>query len=281
MKTILVPCDFSANANKALNYAAEIAKLSGAAIIILHVTDLTHASINENAVLPDSFDKDIIDNANQNLDTLTTSTRQITKGKVEYQLYNGFVTDAIEHAAKENNADIIIMGTLGNSHKRETLFGSITAKMISHSAIPVIAVPLHYHWEPVQNILLAINHFKESPVLLQPIIWMATLLNAPVHVTIFTDEENAEAADYLQNKRDIELFCRNIQHEHPELNILATPVYGHHFEEAIKTYIQKNNTGMLVMITHKRNFIESIFNRSSTKKMSYHTNIPLLSIPVH
>ena len=65
MKTILVPSDFSPNANKALNYAAQIAKLSGASIIIVHVTDLTHASMNENVILPESFDKEIIDNAHK------------------------------------------------------------------------------------------------------------------------------------------------------------------------------------------------------------------------
>ncbi|HSN61899.1 MAG TPA: universal stress protein [Ferruginibacter sp.] len=281
MKTILVPSDFSLNANKALNYAAEIAKLSGAAIIIIHVTDLTHASLNENVILPESFDKEIIDSANQKLDILVKATREITNAKVEKQLYNGFITDAIQQAVKENNADLIVMGTLGNSGVREKLFGSITAKLISHVGVPVLAIPLLYEWEPPENILLAINHYNESPDIIEPLIKLATLLKAPVHVTVFTDELKAEPVDYLQNKKDITLFCNNMQQQHPHLNVIPTLVYGHNFEEAIKSYITKNNTGMLVMITHKRNFIESIFNRSMTKKMSYHTNIPLLSIPIH
>jgi len=281
MKTILVPSDFSLNANKALNYAAEIAKLSGAAIIIIHVTDLTHASMNENVILPESFDKEIIDNANQKLDILVKATREITNAKVEKQLYNGFITDAIQQAVKENNADLIVMGTLGNSGVREKLFGSITAKLISHISVPVLAIPLLYEWEPPENILLAVNHYNESPEIIQPLITLANLLKAPVHVTVFTDELKAEPVDYLQNKKDITLFCNNMQQQHPQLNIIPTLIYGHNFEEAIKSYITNNNTGMLVMITHKRNFIESIFNRSMTKKMSYHTNIPLLSIPVY
>jgi nucleotide-binding universal stress UspA family protein len=281
MKTILVPSDFSPNANKALNYAAQIAKLSGASIIIVHVTDLTHASMNENVILPESFDKEIIDSANQKLDILVTATQEITNGKVEKQLYNGFITDALQQAAKENKADLIIMGTLGDSGVREKLFGSITAKIISHAGVPVLAIPLLYEWEPPQNILLAINHFKESPELLKPLIWIAGLLKATVNVTVFTDVDDADAVDFLQNKRDIELFCSNMQHANPQLKVLAAPVYGNHFEEAITNYIASNKTDLLGMITHKRNFLESIFNRSMTKKMSYHTNIPLLSIPVH
>ncbi len=281
MQIILVPTDFSLNANKALNYAAEVAKVSGAAIIIVHVTNLTHAAINENVILSETLDKEVMERANQELDILVTATQEITRGKVEKQLYNGFITDAIQQAALENKADLIIMGTLGNSGIREKLFGSITAKLISHLPVPLLAVPLMHEWQPPKNILLAINDFQESPEVLLPLIQLAGPLKAPIHVSVFTNEDNADAVDYLENRRNIESFCMHLQKQHPELIIIPSPVYGHHFEEAIKTYISKNETGLLVMITHKRNFLESIFNRSLTKKMSYHTDIPLLSIPIH
>jgi len=37
---------------------------------------------------------------------------------------------------------------------------------------------------------------------------------------------------------------------------------------------------ILAMLTHKRSFTSSIFNRSMTKQMSYHAKVPLLAIPV-
>ncbi len=280
MKTILVPTDFSPNATKALDYAAQLAQMAGANIVIMHVTDLTHASMNENVILPEAFDKDIIDAANEKLNILVQVTREISGQKVDKQLYNGFVTDAIEEAAKENNADLVVMGTLGNAAIKEKLFGSITAKLISHLPVPILAIPLLYEWEIPKNILLAVNHFDEQPSTLLPIIELARLLGATLNVTIFTNEDRAGAVDYLQHKKDIDLFCRNMQHDFPELNIVPAPVYGHNFEDAITNYIAENPTEMLVMITHKRNFLESIFSRSMTRKMSYHTDIPLLSIPV-
>ena len=281
MKTILVPTDFSLNANKALNYAAELAKLAGASIIILHVTDLTHASINENVILPENFDQEIIDSANKELAILASATAEITGKPVQHQLYNGFVTDAIQQACKENAVDIIIMGTLGNAGIKEKLFGSITAKVISQVAIPVITIPLMYEWEMPKNILLAIKEFKEERSVLSPVITLAKLLSAPIHVSLFTDEDHANAATYLQNSRDITLFAEQLQNAHQEVTVQTAALYGHQFEEAIFDYIAQHQTGLLVMITHKRNFLESIFNKSMTKKMSYHTNIPLLSLPIH
>jgi K+-sensing histidine kinase KdpD len=116
---------------------------------------------------------------------------------------------------------------------------------------------------------------------LNPLLEIARALHAPIHVTVFTDEVKSHAVDYLQNSRDLELFTTRMQAANEDLNIVTAPLYGSQFEEAITTYISANNTGLLVMITHKRNFLESIFNKSLTKKMSYHTNIPLLSLPIH
>lgn len=279
--TILVPTDFSPNAAKALNYAAELAHLVGAGIIIMHATDLTHASINENVVLPQNPDKEIIGTANDKLEVLQKVTAQISGGHVEHQLYNGFVTDAIEQAARENKADLVIMGTLGDTGLREKLFGSITAKVISHVNTPVLAIPLLYDWEPPENILLAINHIDEAPATFTLLTQLVHKLNANLNITIFTNEDKEGPSEFLQHRRDIELFCKKMQHLHPELKILPIPVYGHDFEDAIKTYIAENDTQMLAMVTHKRSFLESIFNKSMTRKMSYHTDIPLLSIPVH
>ena len=281
MTTILVPTDFSPNAAKALNYAAELSRLVGARIIIIHVTDLTHASINENVVLPENPDKEIMRLANDKLEVLAKAAGEISGGTVEKQLYNGFVTDAIEQAAKENSADLVIMGTLGDTGLREKLFGSITARVISHVNIPVLAIPLLYEWEPPENILLAINHIDESPDTFRLLTELVQKLKATLNITIFTNEDKDGPYDYLQHRRDIEIFCKKMQQMHPQIKILPIPVYGHHFEDAIKTYIAENETQMLVMVTHKRSFLESIFNRSMTRKMSYHTDIPLLSIPVH
>jgi nucleotide-binding universal stress UspA family protein len=59
-----------------------------------------------------------------------------------------------------------------------------------------------------------------------------------------------------------------------------------HFEEiasddvtdAIEGHVQATNSDILCMATHRRNLLERIFNRSKTKAIAHHTNIPLLSI---
>ncbi len=281
MKKILVPTDFSSNSKKAIHYAAEIAAASGADICIVHILDIAAAVMSEAIVMQGSLDREMIADAEKKLEELVESTKQVTHGKVASKMVTGLVVDGILEAARENDADMIILGTLGDTALQEKIFGSITAKVIGRADIPVLAVPLQYEWEQPESILLALNNFKEDPSIMDTLIYVAKLFNTPIKVAIFTNDKNSQAVDYLQNKRDVDLFCNNMQHEHPELKIESHPLYGTHFEEAIKTYVKTDKTSLLVMLNHKRNFLESLFHRSMTKKMSYHTDIPLLSLPVH
>ena len=278
MKTILVPTDFSPNANKAFEYAVELAKISKAAIILLYVTDFSHASLNENIILQENYDKELMETTHRQLETMAQAAREVAGVSVSHQVYNGFVTEAIKKAAAKNKADLVLMGTVGNAGVREKLFGSITAAVIGDSDIPVLAIPLLYEWAAPENILLAMHDFTEAPQAIETVFKMAEFFKVPVLITVFTNEEDA-AAEYLSNKRNIEYFCKSKQQQYPSLQITAAPVYGDDFEHAIKAFIATNHTGILAMLTHKRNFIQSIFHRSMTKKMSYHTDIPLLSIP--
>jgi nucleotide-binding universal stress UspA family protein len=280
MKTILVPTDFSPNSDKALEYATEIAKRAGSTIILLHITEATHASLNEYVILEGDYDREIIANANKKLEIMASAAREVAGVQVKYEIYNGFVPDAIKEATKKNHAELVVMGTVGDSGVREKLFGSMTAAVIGKSTVPVLAIPLLAEAEPPANILLAVHDFTEHHELADAAFGLAELFRIPVYVTVFTDERLADAADYIQNRRSIEQFAVSMQDRYPGIAIQSTPIYGTNFEEAIKNYVAANPTGMLVMLTHKRSFLESLFHRSMTKKMSYHTNIPLLSIPV-
>ncbi|HRP54789.1 universal stress protein [Agriterribacter sp.] len=54
---------------------------------------------------------------------------------------------------------------------------------------------------------------------------------------------------------------------------------GNDFENAIEQYINTNGIKLLAMVTYQRSFFERLFYPSISKKMSYHTKIPLLVIP--
>ena len=118
MKTIVVPTDFSPNATKALDFAVQIAKQASAKLIIIHACDLLDIVFKDHIKREEEYNKKIMDEATTSLHLLKESIAETEHLVVETQLYKGLVQDTILFAARENNADLIVMGTLeiGRAH---------------------------------------------------------------------------------------------------------------------------------------------------------------------
>jgi len=114
-----------------------------------------------------------------------------------------------------------------------------------------------------------------------PVFQLANLYNAAVQVAIFTDTDDDYVEDFDEHKKKISVFGNKLKEQFPNTEIFAVHLAGKHFRETLQNWLNENKVDMLVMLTHRRNLIGSIFNSSMTKKMSYHTNIPLLAIPIN
>ena len=279
MNKILVPTDFSLNAVRAIDYAVEIAKLNQATIYIIHACDHLYPTDINNVLSKGDYNKKLTDEAFNNLEMIRRSIEETEQVLVNVQLYNGTITDTIVEAAKEHNADLVIMGTLGVSGVKDKIFGSKTAAVISNSTVPVIAIPLEYDWKLPATFLLAINHFEETSDILYPIFDLAKTFNAEVKIAVFTDEDKG-AAEFVSDAKEIKFTEEKLRHKNSGVVITAEHLSGHHFEESINDYIDKNKIDLIAMTTHKRSFIGSVFNRSITRKMTYHSKVPILALPV-
>ena len=279
MKKILVPTDFSPNAARAIDYAVRIAKLNKATICIIHICDHLYPFTME-SISKEDYNQKITDDALENLEMIRKSIEETEQVAVSTQLYSGTVVDTIPGAAGEHKADLIIMGTLGITGIRDAIFGTNTAKVISNSTVPVLAIPLEYDWSPPSKFLLAINHFDEVNDILDPVFDLAKVFKAEVRLTVFTDDDNPEASDFLVDEKGIKNAEEKLSKNYPGLKITTEHLAGHKFEETINEYIDNKKIDILSMMTHKRTLLGSIFNKSLTRKMSYHSKVPILSIPV-
>jgi nucleotide-binding universal stress UspA family protein len=264
-----------------LDFAVEIASVSRASIILVYVYNLVDTPFREKNALEIKYGLPMEQAAREELELICSGISDSLHIEISSQLYGGTVVSSVLDAATDNGADLIIMGTLGDTGFKEKLIGSITAAVISKSAVPVMAVPLLSEWDIPKNILLAVNHFDETTGNAKPVFKLARYFNSKVIAAVFTDQDTADAEAYIENARGIYSYEKDLEEQYKDVPIEPVKLYGHKFQEAIDGYIENNKVDMLAMFTHKRNFVESIFNRSVTKKMSYHTNIPLLAIPVN
>ncbi len=268
MKKILVPTDFSPNADKALNYAVEIARRSESELTIVHAVEAYN--IEEATKV-----------AEDKMALLKKSISDAEKLQVTTKIYNDSSVNSIITAIQDIKPDLVVMGTLGSSGVKELVYGSRTGNVISQSPVPVLAVPLLSDWNAPKNILMAVNDFTVNKKLTDPVFTLAALYNASVQVAVFTDTVDDYVEDYDEHARKIALFGSHLKELYPNTEIHAVHLAGKHFRDSLQSWITDNQIDMLVMHTHRRNLIGSIFNSSMTKKMSYHTNIPLLAIPIN
>jgi len=281
MKKILVPTDFSANADKALEFAVQIARKAKATIVLVHACDLLELTFKDNLGLKKEYNRNLVKDAKEKLALYKDSIKETENVKVHVRLYKGLITDTILYAAKAHAADMIIMGTLGNASVKEKILGSKTAHVISKTNIPVLAVPLLSEWAVPSNILLAINNFNEGrePVV-RPVLELAALFKAAVTVARFSAARSIAPHKLVTMERSGKNYARKLQSFSPQPGISFIQLDGSRFEKVMEKYITANHIDMIAMITHKRNFVKSIFRRSLAKKMSYHTSVPLLAIPL-
>jgi nucleotide-binding universal stress UspA family protein len=266
-KRILVPTDFSPNAEKALNYAVQLAKKSEGEIYLIHSVE-SGMTDTEAANAPDK------------LDILTKSIRETEKVKSTNKIYTGITLYAILDSISEFKIDLVVMGTLGNAKASKKIFGSRTASVIGKSPVPVLAIPLMSEWKKPKKILLAVKNFDESESRIHPVINMASLFGAGIQVAIFTDTDDDYVEDYAENEKKITKYRDHLKKQFKNVEINAVHLAGEKFIDNVKNWIDTNQIDMLVMLTHKKNIFEKFFIGSKTKKMSYYVDIPLLAIPV-
>lgn len=266
MKRILVPTDFSPNADKALNFAVQIARKAGAEIMLIHAVE----------TLMDDVD---FSGMKGKLEEVAASIRSTEFVETSTRVFRDSSVNSVINAVYEHKPDLVVMGTNGSSGLKEVVYGSRTAAVIGRSPVPVLAVPLLAEWSIPRKILLAVNKFNVPDKLLNPVVTLARYFLSSIHVTVFTDMDDDYAEDFKKHENMIADFRDELREKYPETEIHAVHLAGRHFRESLQGWIDKEKIDLIVMLTHRRTLIGSIFNSSMTKKMSYHTNIPLMAIP--
>lgn len=280
MKRILVPTDFSAYANKALDYAVSLAKKSGAEIVLLHACELIHNPFQDRKELIAEYNQSLQKGANDQLEALEKSIEETENVPITTQLYDGGVIDSIMQTVSRNNIELIVMGTLGRTGLRNKILGSRTAEVLSESEVPMITIPNDYEWSEPKRILLALKDPNEKVELLKPAFDIGALFQSDVKAAIFTDDRE-EGVEVMEHSRTIYGMQQKLQKAYDNTFVKTVHLSGHDFQSAVQEYINTNDINLLAMITHKRDTVQSLFHKSMTRKMNYHTTIPLLSMHAH
>ena len=135
---ILVPTDFSAYADYALDYAIALAQTLQSRVTLLHVIHLPTLAMGD--MLPS-----VLDTYLQEMETNAQQQMQATLARLheaglqgDSVVVEGLPFQTILDTVKEKGVDLIIMGTHGRTGLTHVLMGSVAERVVRLAPCPVL-----------------------------------------------------------------------------------------------------------------------------------------------
>lgn len=279
MKTILVPTDFSEQANNALGFAADIARKSGKTeIMVLHIleglgqhsfntTGEVNAGGGENAILM----AHMMEGATEELNTL-----------INQEEFNGIsMTGTVEVGnpykgiAKEIarcGAELVVMGTKGSTGLEEVLIGSNTEKVVRYSKCPVITIKAPTGVDSIKNIVFATNLIEDQTRMVNELKKIQELTGATLHLVkvntpnhFHTDRQIREEFSKFVDKYGFTDYTTNIYNDATE-------------EDGILYFAQDIKACLIALGTHGRTGLLHLLSGSIAEDLVNHSKVPVWTI---
>lgn len=274
MKTILVPTDFSSNAETALHFAILLAKKLKAKILLAHAYQLSTAS----AAAPHNLLADeIVESklkAERSMKALCVHIDHAEGVPYEYFLEVGNNLDVLLQIIKEKGVGLVVMGTRGNNKLSSAIFGSTTSSLMAKANCPILALPEGLRFDKgIRKITYASDYRMNDIVAIQKIVEIAEVFHAQINVLhISGDEIDAEKEVSMMSD-----FMKKVTNVVDYNNISFQLLHGNDVEEKLEQYMAEDSTDMMVMATHNRGIMDRLFGNSITKEVVMETTIPLLA----
>lgn len=274
MKKILVPTDFSPQAENALKVAAQLAKKYDCEIHLLHILELPMhkvdalSSYNE---LPEAvFFMKLARKRFEELLTKDYLKNISVYDHVEFhEIFKG-----IFQICKKNAIDLVIMGSHGSSGLKEMLIGSNTEKVVRTSETPVLVIKNEHEIFNIDNFVFASDFKDESRIPFDKALKFAEKFKANMHLLMVnTANKFMTTADAQERMKD---FTKNLDFKNYSMHIYNDTT----IEQGIMHFSQSINADLIGMSTHGRQGISHFFNGSISEDLVNHAKRPVLTFKI-
>jgi nucleotide-binding universal stress UspA family protein len=276
MQTILVPTDFSETSKNVAIYAIALAKQIGASKIILYnAYEIIMPAIGIDQTFPSAMpiDIEVYKNiSNSGLTTFTKNLEHLCDNQVVLETKSDFNTlvNGISEAVITNHVDLVIMGVTGGNALEESLIGSNAVDVAKEVTVPMIIVPPNAVFKQIEEITLAVDLKKVAATTpTQPIKTLLDIVKAKLFVLHVNDGEDEDDKD-----DEMDVLSGLLQGYNPEYFF----VNNVSFIDGINDFVDSKNVDLIVTIPKKHGWFESLFTKSHTKILAFHSHVPLMVI---
>ena len=267
MQTIVIPTDFSPEARNAALYAAELAKIFSARLILFHAYMLPTpvSEVPYVMITVDELQKENEILLKKEVDHLSEAYSVQAEGIVRI----GIPSDEIRALCEDLSVDLVVMGMKG-AGGIDKMIGSTTTNAIRKLKTPVLVIPTNRTFSPIRNITYASDFsYAVTPSLFKPLVQLAKTFESKIHVINVHRHGEELKTRQMEGKLALENYFENVPHtfhDIPHQSIM----------HGITEYLKTNDSELLVMVEHKHSFFERLFSKDHTTAMAYETKTPFL-----
>lgn len=275
MKNILVPTDFSEQAENALEVAYNIAKKANSELTLLHVIeDTTVTSVHYTADLELSnmenklFMVRMVEKAKKNIAALNEKYGDI---EIKTQIRIGNPYHNIKDYINESVVDFVVMGTKGSTGLEEFIMGSNAEKVVRHAKCPVLTIHKKATNFEFKDIVYATGLELKDEYCITILKQIQDVYGAKIHLVRVNTPNNFEsdrtslpALKKVAEKCGLSNYDVHVYNEASE-------------EEGIIYFAEHINADMIAMATHGRTGLAHLLTGSIAEDVVNHAKRPVLT----
>ena len=285
LETVVVTTDGSDGALAGARRALELAERFGATLHVLSVVDTS------DPVVVDSLQGRVVESleteAHDAIAAVETHIEDATATPtVTTAVRRGVPHEAIRAYAAQQAADVIVMGTTGQSGLDRLLLGSTTERVLRTTTRPLLAVPPEAGEPAVDRILLPTDGSEGSDIAVDWGVWLASELDSMVHALYSVETSRFPAAttpsellDELEREGKTALESVQSRTKAAGVRSSGTVTSGPP-ARAILGAIEQQDIGLVVIGTRGRHGISKQLLGSVTERVVRHTPVAVFCVPL-
>lgn len=274
MKKILVPTDFSKEAEQALKVAAQLAKKHNSEIYLLHMLELPLDQVDalsQYSELPEAmFFMKLAHKKFEN-----TMAQDYLQGITVHETvdFNQTFT-GITNTCNENDIDLIIMGSHGVNGFKEMFIGSNTEKVVRTAQVPVLVIKNDHENFQINDFVFASDFKDDNKETYSQAIKLAHALDAKIHLLFVNTANNFVTTDIAKG-RILDFISGN------DFENYTISIYNDEsIEKGILNFSHVVGADLIGISTHGRQGIAHFFNGSISEDLVNHAKRPVVTFKI-
>lgn len=272
IETILFPTDFTEDAEQAYTYALEIAKKTGASLHLFHAIEEPYNYAMRIEEIVENKKNSAVETFQQMMEGARDS-EEYRKLAIYSEVKRSSPLPAIIAKAEEIDADLIVVGTKGESSIKRILFGNVTSQLLLESTIPVLTVPANSKKPYLDRFIFTSDYRDNDLTFLKQTVNFARPFDAEVHVIHVSTSDNVQSVSKFRG------FCELVNENVDYPRIEYKRIISESFTRGLSSYLQEEPTSLIVITRYKKKYLKTMVWANNTQELTYHTRVPMLVQP--